>query len=122
MGLKGIHAPEALQQHSGLTFCPWCGKEGQNEGTVVNHLQTMHYHLGLICTHCLDYSMTSTDAMHWHTQLCRSMAAGNDDDREESPPEYEENENGDGNYILYISVHARASLSCESSLTIQAVA
>ena len=22
---------------------------------MVNHLWTMHYHLGLICTHCLDY-------------------------------------------------------------------
>ena len=30
MGLKGIHSPEALQQCSRLTFCPWCGKGGQN--------------------------------------------------------------------------------------------
>ena len=36
MGLKGIHLPEALKWQSGLTFCPWCGKEGQNEGTVAN--------------------------------------------------------------------------------------
>ena len=64
MGLKGIHSPKALQQQSGLTFCPWCGKEGQNKGTIVNHLQTTHYHLGLICVHCLDYFTTSTDAMH----------------------------------------------------------
>ena len=98
MGPKGIHSPKALWHHSGLSFCPWCGKEGQNKGTVVNHLQTMHYHLGLICTQCLDYFITSTDAMHQHTQLCRSTAAGNNDDREESPLDYEEDKNGNGNY------------------------
>ena len=38
MGLKGIHHPDALCHCAGLSFCPWCGKEGQNEGTVVNHL------------------------------------------------------------------------------------
>ena len=42
MGLKGIHDLEALQQFAGYTYCPWCGKEGQNEGTVVNHLRTTH--------------------------------------------------------------------------------
>ena len=84
MGLKWIHSPKALQQHSRLTFCPWCRKEGQNKGMVVNHLQTMHYHLGLICACCLDYFTTSADAMHWHTQLFKSTAAGDDDDREES--------------------------------------
>ena len=38
MGVKGIHSPKALQQWDGLSFCPWCGKEGQNKGIVVNHL------------------------------------------------------------------------------------
>ena len=38
MGLVGIHNPDALHCFNGLTHCPWCGKEGQNEGTVVNHL------------------------------------------------------------------------------------
>ena len=38
MGLVGIHNPDALCHFSGITHCPWCGKEGQNEGTVVNHL------------------------------------------------------------------------------------
>ena len=28
MGLKGIHSPKTLQQHSRLAFCPWCRKEG----------------------------------------------------------------------------------------------
>ena len=30
MGLKGIHDPEALRHFSGYTYCPWCGKSGQN--------------------------------------------------------------------------------------------
>ena len=47
MGLVGIHDPNALWHFAGFTYCPWCGKEGQNEGTVVNHLRTMHYRLGL---------------------------------------------------------------------------
>ena len=81
MGLNGIHSPEALHQWSGLTFCPWCGKEGQNKGNVVNHLQTTHYHLGLFCTPCHNYFMTSTDTMHQHAQLFRSVAAGDDDNR-----------------------------------------
>ena len=35
MGLTGIHDPNALWCYAGYTYCPWCGKEGQNEGTVV---------------------------------------------------------------------------------------
>ena len=46
MGVKGVHHPDALHCFAGLTFCPWCGKEGQNEGTMVNNLWTMHYKLG----------------------------------------------------------------------------
>ena len=42
MGLVGIHDPDALCHFNGLTHCPWCVKEGQNKGTVVNHLQTVH--------------------------------------------------------------------------------
>ena len=38
MGLMGIHDPNALCHFGGITYCPWCGKEGQNEGTMVNHL------------------------------------------------------------------------------------
>ena len=34
MGLKGIHDPDALQHLVGYTYCPWCGKEGQNKGTM----------------------------------------------------------------------------------------
>ena len=32
MGLMGIHDPDALQHFARFTYCPWCGKEGQNEG------------------------------------------------------------------------------------------
>ena len=52
MGLKGIHDPEALWGFSGFTYCPSCGKSGQNKGTIVNHLRTTHYKLGLICDRC----------------------------------------------------------------------
>ena len=38
MGLEGIHSPEALCRWGGWSYCLWCAKEGQNEGTVVNHL------------------------------------------------------------------------------------
>ena len=48
MGLKGIHEPEALQHFARYTYCPWCGKYRQNEGTIVNHLRMAHYKLGLI--------------------------------------------------------------------------
>ena len=72
IGLRGIHSPEALKHQTGLSFCPWCGKEGQNEGTVVNHLCTRHYHLGLICERCLLYFMTSLDTMQHHAQGCQS--------------------------------------------------
>ena len=42
MGLVGIHNPDVLCHFSGISYCPWSRKEGQNEGTVVNHLRTMH--------------------------------------------------------------------------------
>ena len=89
MRLDGTHSLKALQWQNSLNFCPWCRKEGQNEGIVVNHLHTMHYHLGLICAHCLNYFTISTDTMQQHAQLCKSTAASNDDNREESPPDYE---------------------------------
>ena len=54
----------------------------------------MHYHLGPVCTHCMDYFTTSTDAMHWHAHVCRPMTGGgDDDDREEE--DYEDDDNGD---------------------------
>ena len=52
MGLTGIHHPNTFHHFNGVTHCPWCGKEGQNKGIVVNHLQTTHYKLGLVCKKC----------------------------------------------------------------------
>ena len=49
MGLMGIHDPDTLHHFNRLTHFPWCRKVGQNEGTFVNHLQTVHYKLGLVC-------------------------------------------------------------------------
>ena len=51
-GLMGIHDPNALWSYAGYIYCPWCRKEGQNEGMVVNHLRTTHYRLGLVCNQC----------------------------------------------------------------------
>ena len=66
MGLRGIHDPNALQCYSGYTFCPWCGKEGQNEGTVVNHLRTTHYRLGLVCDWCFGCPTVMLDTLCQH--------------------------------------------------------
>ena len=73
MELKRIHSPEAPKHQASLSLCPWCGKEGQNEGTVVNHLHTGHYCLGLICERCLSYFTTISDTMCHHAQGCESM-------------------------------------------------
>ena len=81
VGLKGIHSPEALKHQVGLSFCPWCRKEGQNEGTLVNHLCNGHYHLGLVCKRCLQHFMTSSDRMQHHLQGCEST---HNHDNEES--------------------------------------
>ena len=98
MGLKGIHSPKALRWQSGLSFCPWCGNEGQNEGTVVNHLRTSHYHLGLICDQCLEYLMMSAYTMHCHLQLCKpALASVEEDDNEDQEGESDIDDNGEDN-------------------------
>ena len=66
MALVGIHDPDALCHFGSITYCPWCGKEGQNEGTMVNLLQTMHYRLGLMCNRCYDCLSTMSDTLHHH--------------------------------------------------------
>ena len=66
MGLKGIHDPEALQCFTGHTYCPWCGKEDQNEGTMVNHLRTVHYKLGIVCSFCYSCPTVMSDYLHQH--------------------------------------------------------
>ena len=68
MGLVDIHNPDALCCFSGMTHCPWYGKEGQNEGTVINHLLTVHYRLGLVCNKRYNYPLTSSDTLCCHGQ------------------------------------------------------
>ena len=92
MGLKGIHSIEALWHWDSLTFCPWCSKGGQNEGMVVNHLQTMHYHLGLTCACCLSYFAINVEVICCHAHGCKPTTAGNCDD--DNYEEYEDNDNG----------------------------
>ena len=69
MGLKGIHDPEALQHFAGYTYCPWCGKYGQNEGTIINHLRMVHYKLGLICDQCFGCPTTMLDTLCRHGHI-----------------------------------------------------
>ena len=69
MGLKGIHDPDALHQFLSYTYCPWCGKEGQNEGTMLNHLRMTHYRLGLMCNLCFGCPTVTLDTLCWHGHL-----------------------------------------------------
>ena len=66
MGLMGIHDPNALWHYAVYTYCPWCGKEGQNEGMVVNHLRTTHYRLGLVCDQCFSCQAVMSDSLCCH--------------------------------------------------------
>ena len=66
LGLVGIHDPDALCCFSGITHCSQCGKEGQNKGTVVNHLWTVHYRLGLVCDRCHDCPSTMANTLCHH--------------------------------------------------------
>ena len=67
-GIGGHTDPDALHHFNGLTHCPWCGKEGQNEGTVINHLWMVHYRLGLVCHKCYNFPSISSDTLHHHSQ------------------------------------------------------
>ena len=71
MGVKEVHHPDALHCITGFTFCPWCGKEGQNKGTVVNDLWTMHYKLGLVCNWCLHFPSITSEAIQHHSWGCK---------------------------------------------------
>ena len=80
MGLVGIHDPDTLCHFSGMTHCPWCGKEGQNEGTVINHLWTVHYRLSVVCNKCYNYPSTSSDTLCCHSwQNCQPSGEGDPD-------------------------------------------
>ena len=51
---------------------------------VVNHLQTSHYHLGVICSYCIEYFITSTNTTCWHSQLCKPVLASVNDNNNDN--------------------------------------
>ena len=77
MGLMGKHDPDALYCFNRITHCPWCGKEGQNEGTVINQLWMVLYRLGLMCEKYFSYPSTSLDTLcHHGWQNCQPLGEG----------------------------------------------
>ena len=73
MGLKWIHSPEAPKHQVGLSLCPWCRKEGQNEGTTLNLLCTGHYCFRLACKRCLQHLkpvLTECSVICWVVSPC----------------------------------------------------
>ena len=67
MGLTGIHDLDALCHFNRMTHYPWCGKEGQNKGTIINHLWMVHYRLSPMCKICYNYPSTSSDTLCFHS-------------------------------------------------------
>ena len=80
-GLVGTHDLDALCHFNGMTHCPWCRKEGQNEGTVINHLRMVHYRLSLVCDKCYNYLSTASDTLCCHGQQnCQPSGEGGTDE------------------------------------------
>ena len=63
--LTSIHHPNALHHFNGVIHCLWCGKEGQIERNIINHLQRTHYKLGLVCKKCFCCLLVTSEAI-WH--------------------------------------------------------
>ena len=68
---KGHGTHEHPQSRCSLALCRlhllslvWEG--GANEGTVVNHLRTTHYRLGLVCDQCFGCPTVTLDSLCWH--------------------------------------------------------
>ena len=81
MRLMGIHDPDALCCFNRLTHCPWCRMEGQNEGTIINYLQTVHYKLVLLCEKYFGYpSITSEIICHPSQKDCQPSGEGGPDE------------------------------------------
>ena len=77
MDLMAVHDPDTLCHFNGMTHCSWCRKGGQNEGTVVNHLWTVHYRLGLMREKCYGCLTTSSEAICHHSQKdCQPSGEG----------------------------------------------
>ena len=85
MGLMDIHDLDALCHFNRLAHCPWCRKVGQNEGTIINHLRTTHYKLGLICKKCFSCPSTTLEAICHHDQKdCQPSEEGGPDESSSS--------------------------------------
>ena len=85
MGLMGIQDVDVLCYFIGLTHCPWCRKEDQKEGSIVNHLQTVHYKLGLICEKCFGCLSIMSEAVCHHGQKdCQPSGEGGPDESSSS--------------------------------------
>ena len=67
---------------------------------VINHLRTMHYHLGLVYTLCMDFFATSPDTVRWHACICKSMATEDRDQVEEEESDIDSNCDEDNSYLL----------------------
>ena len=81
MGLMSIHDLDVLHHFNGLMHCPWCRKEGQNEGTILNHLHTVHYKLGLVCEKCFGCPSIMSEAICCHGQKdCQLSGEGGPDE------------------------------------------
>ena len=66
---------------------------------LVNHLCTMHYHLGLIGALCWDFFATSVDTIRWHTTSCESLTTKDKDWEEEEESQGNNGDDDDG-YLL----------------------
>ena len=72
MGLTNIHHPDALCHFR---------KEGQNEEMIINHLQMMHYKLGLVCEKCFHCPLVSSEAIQCHGwKSCQPSREGGPDE------------------------------------------
>ena len=78
MDLAGVHNPDALHCFNGMTFCPLCGKEGQNEVTLVNHHWATHYKLGLVYETCFHCPSVTSKAIWHHGQKSYQQPWGED--------------------------------------------
>ena len=79
-GLTGIHHCDALCHFNRVTHCSWCGKEGKNEGTVINLLWMAHYKLGLVCKKCFCCPLVTSEAIQHHGQKsCQPSVEGGTD-------------------------------------------
>ena len=80
MDLTGIHDPDVLCHFNWVTHCSWCGKEGQNEGTVINYLWMVHCRLGLMCEKCFGCPSTFLETICCHGQKdCQPSGQGGPD-------------------------------------------